>query len=306
MTTPIGSKLVSITVDGKIIDAMALDLSGLDLTGMGVNTAELVVGMTKEGDDLILITLANDGTLEGQRFRGSRQPKSFTRRAAISADDVLTVSEFNAGTSSQSDVVAVRGGGVARYLAFWQPETELEVTTLRPLDTEPNLRGRFRSAQPLTVGGEAGYYWESTALISANLLGRNWMIDSTGANFVPFPRVWCTKLADEAFTTADFAVAANVSVSYEALTDPPVTAEGADGGDTIYRALWVPEDTPDVTGILSDSGFGGSLNLISGFTLQVGTVVWDGIDGKVWAENSGRLAFDNRPINNAKTVIQIP
>ena len=72
MTTPIGSKLVSITVDGKIIDAMALDLSELDLTSMGVNTAELVVGMTKEGDDLILITLANDGTLEGQRF--SRLP----------------------------------------------------------------------------------------------------------------------------------------------------------------------------------------------------------------------------------------
>ena len=166
--------------DGKL-----MDLSGITLpTG-----DELMIYDDVNGDDLVVKRRADDGTETELRFRGGIQPKIYTRRSALSADATFSVADFNAGLSSQNDVVPVGGGAVDRYLAFWQPATELELTIIREVDVKGNERAEFGDPTPLTVGGVAGYFWASIAMIAAARFGKNWIVDTEGATQKVFPRL---------------------------------------------------------------------------------------------------------------------
>ena len=206
MTTPQipwSGRFVILNADGKLMELSGIILPTNKILALVEDGGEI------NGDDLVLHLLDDAGATEVKRFRGGIQPKIYTRRSAVSANAVISVAAFNSGLSSQTDVVPVGGGAVDRYIAFWQPATELEVTVIREADEKGNARAEFGDPMALTVGGVAGYFWASDAMIAASRLGKNWIFDTEGAERRVIPKLggWS---ADDTIDAADLASADTV------------------------------------------------------------------------------------------------
>ncbi len=193
---PWSGRFLILNQDGKL-----MELGGIILP------VDMILPLVEDGgaingDDLVLHLLDDAGAIEAKRFRGGIQPKIYTRRSAVSANAVLSVADFNSGLSSQTDIVPVGGGALDRYIAFWQPATELEVTVIREADVKGNARAEFGNPTPLTVGGVDGYYWPSKTTIAAARLGKNWIVDTEGATRPVVPKLggWS---ADDTIDAAD-------------------------------------------------------------------------------------------------------
>ena len=191
------------------------------------------------GDVLVISYPDGMGGTTTLRFVGGTQPIVFARRSARNAGVTFVAADFTSNTSTETatDIIAVGGGGADRYLAFWQPDDQLELTEIRSQNSAVNMIASFAGPVPIQVAGVHGYYWQSSAEISAVHLGGNWVLRSPGAIFPPFPRRIAVQpgTAVPTWTASDFMVGGDNTVSYTAIVGAVFLLERH------YRALWVPD-----------------------------------------------------------------
>ena len=277
------------------------------------------LGIQVDGDDLVIA----HGHSSAVRFRGAAQPVVFVRRAALSADDVITAAEFIGAfaVESMTDVIDVPAANADRYLAFWQGADQLELTIIRRQANEINLRGSFESPLPVTVNSVDGYYWRSSDVIPSGRLGQNWTLNTDGADFPPFPRRIAAKLpadpdnpnATQTWIGSDFLHATDSQISYTRHVKATTWVESSPEAE-YHTAYWVPDAYPDILDVLSVdalgevSGFGGGFTgFSSSWGRQPGTVEVDGVVGKVWGSLVTRRPFNPDTLVNAyRLIIQEP
>lgn len=289
---------VGVAVDPATIDFRG---AGVEATGVGrfvtvtsagsVAAAGSLHSVAIEGDVLVITYTDLGGTEQMVRFTGVEQPLVFQRRATRHNTVPFTATDFldSEGSTAMTDTIGVGGGGQDIYLAFWQPDIELELTVLRPALDMNNHIDLFEPPLPLVIDSVSGYYWRSTAPIVATLLGQDWVMRSPGAVFPPFPR-YIAYSTDTTVVASDFTNPTTGGVSYHDEISFPSTVTRPDAGSLMVA---VPNDQPDVTDVcLSQDAI--TYHCGAGYSPQpLPNVTINGVQYKVWRSNRSDLILSS-------------
>ena len=216
--------------------------------------------------------------------------------SAVKAATDFDAADFTSGNHSGTNIIAVGGGAVDRYLAFWQTATEDVLTLLRPQSTTTNRIETFEDPEPLTVAGVAGNYWRSTLEVAAEDLGKNWVVsrlpqpDPTppAVYYVgwlrPYPWAGATFQSTDDITIPEVA-AANFTAAATEVASSMDLAMTVPAGNSAAGYLWaaVPDSGPDLTGFIS-----GGFNQLAFYRQQPTTVEdGNGVAYKIWVNPNG-------------------
>ena len=235
---------------------------------------------TKEGDQLE-VTKAKGQPLETLQFVGGNQRENQVLGIAVGSSSTFVAGDFGIlDTHPDPEFTVPIFTGDDQHLAIFYQASDNEQNVVRVVGDEHNYIGAFGAPVALLIGAVDGYYISTTDPISATRSGDD-MLSYNETGLPTFVRYGAIKPSADgnAFVAADFTGTDGFSSTTGVVRD---TRTAPDLGANYYRAVAVPDDQRDVTGILSPGFSGYEIENLDRYERQSGTIEIGGVDYKVW------------------------